>query len=131
MLKKISLLLGIIASFCVIYGFCCKYCLETIDQLKPSIILLLLVVLLLGLTVVILFSCQFNKNIKLKPKFGVLWDKDKEPHCPACQSPLSQAVFGGNVDLNCIKCNQTIWLTDNNKDINLEEARELLTKTQP
>ncbi len=26
---------------------------------------------------------------KFKPKFGILWDKNKEPYCPACKTLLS------------------------------------------
>ena len=96
MLKKTNLLLGTIASFCGIYAFCYIYCMETIDKLSPSTILLLLVVLSLCLAIAIEFSYPFsypfNKNIKLKPNFGILWDNNKEPHCPICEIPLSQSI---------------------------------------
>ncbi|MFQ5714169.1 MAG: hypothetical protein ACE5GU_09065 [Candidatus Scalinduaceae bacterium] len=131
MLKKINLLLGTIASFCGIYAFCYIYCLETIDKLSPSTILLLLVVLLLCLVILIEFSYPFNKNINLKPKFGVLWDENKEPYCPACKTLLSQSVseFFKNVQLECIKCEESLSLINNDKEISLEEAKSLLGKT--
>jgi len=64
-------------------------------------------------------------------KFGVLWDENKEPYCPACKTLLSQSVsdFAKNVQLECIKCEESLSLVDNGKEISLEEARALLNKT--
>lgn len=65
---------------------------------------------------------------KLMPRFGVLWDKNKEPHCPSCKAYLTRQPRADIVmNFSCHKCNDFITLiTDDGKDITLIEAQKLL-----
>ncbi len=76
-----------------------------------------------------LLCFKIRKNVK--PKFGVKWDKNKEPYCPTCDKPLARhpaklenAVITG---IDCIKCNKSlILMTDDGKRITLIEAKKLM-----
>lgn len=74
----------------------------------------------------IILYCKL-KN-KLKPNFGVHWDKDKEPYCPTCKNLLSKYYFNKKTALKCNACKEiTIKLFDDNgKELSLDEAIELL-----
>ncbi len=76
----------------------------------------------------IVLSIKFKD--KLKPKYGVLWDKHKEPHCPSCKAYLTRHPRSDIVmNFGCHKCNDFITLvTDDGKDISLVEAQKLLKK---
>ena len=69
---------------------------------------------------------------KLTPKFGVLWDKNKEAYCPACQIPLSDYREFKNSSnkisyvFHCMKCDKMIPITNNGAALKLEEARNML-----
>jgi hypothetical protein len=70
---------------------------------------------------------MLHKN--LKPKFGVLWDKNNEPYCPIHEKPLARHRVKLNnkseTGLNCSKCSQTYELvTDDGKRITVPEARK-------
>ena len=67
----------------------------------------------------------------LKPRFGALWDKNKEPYCPIHEKPLTRhkVRLGGTIasGLNCTKCSNTIMLIDDEgKRLTLPEAKILL-----
>lgn len=76
------------------------------------------------------FLClKIRKN--LKPRFGALWDKNKEPYCPTHEKPLTRhkVKLGGKIEsgLDCTKCNKTIQLiNDEGKRLTLSEAKRLL-----
>jgi RNase P subunit RPR2 len=73
---------------------------------------------------------------KLIPKAGIYWDKSKEAYCPACQALLSEygsyqkrspsGKIISNFGFTCIKCNKSILLMHEGKNIQLEAARQLL-----
>ena len=89
-----------------------------------------LLYLLMVASYIILF---IKYKTKLSPKFGVLWDNNKEPYCPSCKTLLSQSVidfdFDKKIRLECMKCDDFLSLVNNGKEISLEEARALLNKT--
>jgi hypothetical protein len=73
----------------------------------------------------------FKIHKKLYPKFGVLWDKNKEPYCPIHEKPLSRhkTSIGGKtiVRLHCVKCKETLPLmADDTTTLTLEEVKKLL-----
>jgi len=74
-------------------------------------------------------TSQKSKN--LRPKFGVLWDKNKETYCPIHEKPLSghKVKMNGKIvaGLDCHKCNQSFHLiTDGGETLTLEEAKKQL-----
>ena len=76
------------------------------------------------------FLCmKMRKNFR--PRFGLLWDKDKEPYCPIHEKPLTRhkVQINGKIEagLHCIKCNKSIPpITDTGARLTLSEAKALL-----
>src|ERR1043165_230419 len=83
---------------------------------------------------------------KLIFKFGVLWDKHNNPHCPSCKSPNPQKIKHGpviatnNVTLaappqavfECIKCDKEISLIDDDgRRLPLKTAKDILLGNLP
>jgi hypothetical protein len=77
----------------------------------------------------------------LSLKFGALWDKLCNPHCPSCKTPLSQKIKRGavyslgtpntthvnpdKVILECIHCDKEITLIDDaGRVLPLKDAKE-------
>ena len=52
---------------------------------KICIVAIILFVLSLVMTIVV----YLQHRPTFKPKFGILWDKNKEPYCPSCKTYLS------------------------------------------
>jgi hypothetical protein len=74
---------------------------------------------------------HYELHEKLKPQFGVLWDKRGEPYCPIHEKPLirHKVKLGGKIEtgLNCTECGKTIPLmNDAGKRLKLSEAKRLL-----
>jgi len=122
------LLLGILYQdlFPIIYP-------EVIRKLPKEVFLKMttLAILLVVLSSILSLLFYLKSKVKLIPKCGVLWDKNKEAHCPSCQSPLSEGTFY-NAPANmhyfykCIKCDKKITLKHGGKNIILDEAHKLL-----
>jgi hypothetical protein len=78
----------------------------------------------------ILLCLRIRKNLRLK--FGILWDKDKEPYCPVHEKPLSRhkVKMDGKIvaGLDCRKCNKESFhiITDEGETLTLEEAKKQL-----
>ncbi len=114
---------------------------ETIPTLLPIIVqessksallkMLSLAILLFFLSIAWSFIVYFEYRAKLTPKCGVLWDKNKEAHCPACDNLLSeyyviQTSSIRHYKFKCIQCNKEIFLMYNGDPISLFEAQKLL-----
>jgi len=97
-----------------------------ISILTITITAILLYLVLFAFYIYLCF--KLHKN--LKPKFGVLWDENKEPYCPICKNPLGRHTTkrGGSAatGLKCVKCKESLLLVDKGKKITLEEAKKLL-----
>jgi len=78
----------------------------------------------------ILLCLKIRKNLTLK--FGILWDKNKEPYCPIHEKPLSRhkVKINGKIvaGLDCRKCNKESFhiITDEGETLTLEEAKRQL-----
>jgi len=87
-----------------------------------------IILYLILLTSYIILSLKIRKN--LRPKFGILWDKDKEPYCPIHEKPLSRhkVKMSGKITtgLDCRKCNKSFHIIDDGRTLPLEEARNQL-----
>jgi hypothetical protein len=62
---------------------------------------------------------------KFKPKFGILWDKNKEPYCPACKTLLSGYTEEppDHFFFWCHHCKTNVFIY-HGKGIRLSEARK-------
>ena len=101
---------------------------------SESLPLLVIVITVSSLYLVLLaayiFLC-FKIRKKFKPKFGVFWDKNKEPYCPIHEKPLPRhkVRLRGKIvtGVGCVKCGKNLHLiTDDGKRLSLEEAKKKL-----
>lgn len=106
---------------------------EIIQKLPKEVFLKIttLAILLFVLSSVLSFIFYLKLKNKLTPKFGVVWDKGKEPYCPNCEKPLKKYTFelDGNITagIDCAKCNKSFKLiTDEGERLTLPEAKTLL-----
>ena len=117
-----------------IYSDLIPIILPRISQELPKVTLLkflTLAIILVVLSWVLSYIIYIYSKTKLIPKFGVVWDKNKEPYCPNCEKPLAKhpAKFEGNVitGVDCVKCKKSfILMTDDGRRITLIEAQKLL-----
>ncbi len=109
---------------------------EVIQKLPKEVFIKIttLAILLFVLSSVLSFIFYLKLKNKLIPKFGVLWDKNKEAYCPACRIPLSHYVTWkpDNPEatsikaFQCVGCDKQISITHNADVIELDEARKML-----
>jgi len=66
-----------------------------------------------------------NKSKQMTLGFGILWDKDFQPHCPNCQGSLlyHPAADNLNPSFHCIRCKEIMQLADDKKYYSLDEAK--------
>lgn len=90
-------------------------------------------ILLFLLSILAALFIYLHYRPKLVPKFGVLWDKNKEAYCPACRNPLSAYLPYKFSEKSlttkafwCIKCDKYIYLTHNADVIELDDAKKML-----
>lgn len=89
--------------------------LPAIESAVSKRVLLALLVTSAALNVVFLaIAWYLSKGDGLRLKYGVYWDKQKNPHCPSCKKPISaydSYQFHGK-GYYCKPCNQVFPLTD-------------------
>jgi hypothetical protein len=61
------------------------------------------------------------------PKFGVLWDKQGNPHCSNCKILLSGSSAANNL-LHCPSCKEDFNLRDGDKFYPLDKARAAIRR---
>lgn len=102
---------------------------EVIQNLPKEVFLKIttLAILLFVLSSVLSLFYYLKSRTKLIPKCGILWDKNKEPYCTACEKPLSEYYFSDPYyGFRCIQCDKDIRLMHDTKPISLPEAQKLL-----
>lgn len=106
---------------------------ELVQKLPKEVFLKIttLAIILFVLSLALSLAVYLHYRKSLIPKCGVLWDKNKEAYCPACQTLLSQGTIFNSATqksyhYECIKCNKRISLKYNGKYILLDEAQKLL-----
>ena len=66
-------------------------------------------------------------------RFGIFWDRNLQPHCPGCKTPLHSCGWrqpGWGFD--CSKCCKVVMLQEGKYNYTLEQAiEELRKKPQP
>ena len=79
-------------------------------QVLPALLVTSLALNVIFLVVVWLTS----KKEPFRLKYGIYWDKDKNPHCPSCKIPV--ATYGeyqvGGKGYYCKPCNKVFALAD-------------------
>ena len=90
--------------------------------------LLWLCFLLLLTNMVTAYIALSQRKGKFKAAFGIYWDEQKQPRCPAesCRAPLK---LMGSRALACSVCHYDHWIElrkDSGERITLEKAKELL-----
>lgn len=108
------------------------YLLEAIDKaLSPRLLLALLALSFVINLFLLAYLFGLNKNVNssLFLRFGLYWDKDKNPYCPLCQKPVSTHNFYGEMknEYYCKPCNHLIHLTgEDGQKITRKEAIDAL-----
>lgn len=91
---------------------------------KSLLVSLLFASLALNIIFLVLFWI-FQKKSDFKLKYGVYWDKDKNPHCPNCKIPLAayDKYHSSGWGYYCNPCNNVFPLKDaNGTDIKPQQA---------
>jgi len=79
-----------------------------------------------------ILNLRKNLRTKLNPRFGALWSRTLEPHCPACSKPLgAYGKYGvgymSNWSFKCLQCKELVPLIDDEgRVLELKEAKALL-----
>jgi uncharacterized protein YqhQ len=132
----LSIILGVLGLLIgSIYSDLIPVILPSIIQQLPKAVLLkmlTLALILFFLSLALSWVIYLQLKTKFKPKFGVVWDKSKEPYCPACEKPLTKYTLQNHdkiiaKGLRCAKCGVHFTLiTDEGEKISLIEAKKLL-----
>ena len=110
--------------------------LPAISQHLPTRELLMLMALsTLANAIAVIAIWRLRKPEKMDRRFGILWDRDLQPHCPNCSSLLHSqgeyklaSEFVG-YGMLCSKCNISVGLTDDEGDsMSLDDLRKLVRK---
>lgn len=60
-----------------------------------------------------LVAWHLSKSKPFRLKYSIYWDKDKNPHCPACKIPLGQyAQYQTGTGYYCKPCGKIFALVD-------------------
>jgi hypothetical protein len=79
---------------------------------KRVILALFLLSLVLNI-IFFLFVRAVSKKESFKLKYGIYWDKEKNPHCPNCKIPLAgYGMYSSGKGYYCKPCGKIFPLTD-------------------
>ena len=80
---------------------------------KSLLVTLLLASFALNFIFLVLFWVTRKKS-EFKLKYGIYWDKDKNPHCPNCKIPIGAygSYQSGGKGYYCKPCGKIFSLTD-------------------
>ena len=103
--------------------------LQVFEENTSKRLLSLLCILLLLLLLLSLYSLYYLCRNPLKLKFGLYWDKQKNPYCPGCQKPLhgfskqnDTKRYGGK----CVVCGKFVQLDESTTNKSLDEIHSML-----
>jgi hypothetical protein len=80
-----------------------------------------------------IYYLRRRSQAKLKAFFGLLWDRDANPHCPSCRTQLSNyrenyvttGMMRGEPGFKCLHCNHIVFIHyEASAYRKLEEIRE-------
>jgi len=83
-------------------------------QAIPLHVVLAILLLSIALNVALVVTVwRLSRPQQLKLMFGILWDKEKNPHCPVCKNPgLKYGEYGYQLGYHCNPCKQLFPLAD-------------------
>lgn len=56
---------------------------------------------------------SLSKKEPFKLKYGIYWDREKNPHCPSCKKPIATyGTYRGGVGYYCKPCGNVFPLAD-------------------
>jgi len=135
----VQILFGAIAGLmAVIAAYVGPLVLPVFNSIPNNVLLTLLALSLLiniGLWYYVSHLSKQLRNLqdtKFTKRFGILWDKNYEPHCPSCKNMPSgyQEIKGTpknrRAQFTCVNCKTTIQLSDQDGFVPLDYAREQL-----
>ena len=67
---------------------------------------------ILGLNLVLLTYLFLKRDGGLKLKYGIYWDKAKNPYCPLCKNPVFYGQYADKTGYHCKPCNHIFKLVD-------------------
>jgi len=90
---------------------------------KDALVSLLLSSLALNIVFLVLFWI-LHKKPEFKLKYGIYWDKERNPHCPNCKIPIGRyADYTHGKGYFCRACNKVFSLADpSGNHVNPEQA---------
>jgi hypothetical protein len=103
--------------------------LPAVENSLPKSILLKIALASLALNIIFLaIFWVTRKTSEFKLKYGIYWDSDKNPHCPACKIPTgAYSEYQAGWGYYCKPCGKTFPLTDAaGNDIKPDQALEEL-----
>lgn len=89
--------------------------LPAVEAAVSKQVLLALLVSSIALNIIFfIVICFHSKSDVLQLKYGIYWDKQKNPHCPSCKKPISgYGDYGFNgTGYYCKTCDQIFPLAD-------------------
>src|SRR5690606_13057891 len=88
--------------------------LPALESSLSKSVLLKIALACFALNIIIFASfCVTTKKSELKPKYGIYWDADNNPHCPACKIPTgAYAEYQLGWGYHCSPCGMIFPLTD-------------------
>jgi hypothetical protein len=103
--------------------------LPSIEAAASKNLLLSLLILSAVLNLVFLaLVWLLSKKEQFRLKYGIYWDKGKNPHCPSCKTPLAAyGKYQAGKGYYCKPCNKIFPLADaSGKDIDPKTAQDEL-----
>ncbi len=97
----VAMILGVLSYFVLsVYSDILPNILPMLQRLPNTTIIKICIVaiILFVLSLVLSFVIYRSYKPRFKARFGILWDKDKEPFCPSCQTYLSDYTVNRNPD---------------------------------
>lgn len=99
--------------------------LPAIEAVTSKKVLLALLLASFALNVIFFFIVlSTSKKETLRVKYGIYWDREKNPHCPNCRIPIgSYADYDAGKGYYCKPCNKIFKVTDvSGNDIDPRQA---------
>ena len=87
--------------------------LPLVDALTNRVLAVLLLASLLVNILLALLTYWVTRKLPLRLKYGIYWDKDKNPPCPGCQRPVAAyGEYGAGWGYYCKPCGKLFPLAD-------------------
>lgn len=87
--------------------------LPLLDALSNRVLLALMLASLLINVLLALLIYYVTRKSPLRLKYGIYWDKERNPHCPACEKPVAAyGEYNSGWGYYCKPCGKVFPLAD-------------------